>query len=146
MDSILSHRTARQRERHSNVLNRLCDARGEAAMQSIGGGSPDATPAPRAPRTTRRTTAKKTAKSGDSDGDGEPDPTRRRVFRCSTIWLMGPTRWRYRPAACGGWCRRENFGSPRALSARRVAWLVRDVEAWAESRPTANMLPPPSAA
>ncbi|UKI11834.1 hypothetical protein ACLUPT_11990 [Variovorax sp. SCN45] len=30
------------------------------------------------------------------------------------------------------------------LSGRRVAWLVREVEAWAESRPVSNLPPPPN--
>ena len=38
---------------------------------------------------------------------------------------------------------RENtFPAPRELSGRRVAWLVREVQEWAESRPVANNLPP----
>jgi prophage regulatory protein len=36
------------------------------------------------------------------------------------------------------------FPKPRELSARRVGWLVREIEEWSESRPLANMLPPPS--
>lgn len=40
---------------------------------------------------------------------------------------------------------RENkFPQPRLLSGRRVAWLAREVEAWSEARPTANLLPPGS--
>lgn len=35
-----------------------------------------------------------------------------------------------------------NFPKPRELSGRRVAWLVRELEAWAEKRPIANNLPP----
>lgn len=34
------------------------------------------------------------------------------------------------------------FLKPRQLSANRVAWLVREVEAWAEDRP-ASEIPPP---
>lgn len=34
------------------------------------------------------------------------------------------------------------FPKPRQLSGRRVAWLVREVEAWAESRPVSELLPP----
>lgn len=40
--------------------------------------------------------------------------------------------------------REGSFPKPRALSARRVGWLVSEVEAWANARPIANMLPPPS--
>jgi prophage regulatory protein len=40
---------------------------------------------------------------------------------------------------------RENgFPKPRVLSGRRVAWLVREVEEWAESRPVSDLLPPPN--
>ena len=35
------------------------------------------------------------------------------------------------------------FPRPRQLSGRRVAWLVREVEEWAEARPMSD-LPPPS--
>lgn len=39
---------------------------------------------------------------------------------------------------------RENaFPKPRQLSGRRVAWLVREVEEWAEGRPI-SALPPPT--
>jgi prophage regulatory protein len=31
---------------------------------------------------------------------------------------------------------------PRALSARRVGWLVRELRAWADARPVSEMLPP----
>ncbi|WP_082746876.1 helix-turn-helix transcriptional regulator [Burkholderia sp. MSMB1826] len=40
---------------------------------------------------------------------------------------------------------RENrFPRPRMLSGRRVAWLMREVEAWAEERPVSDLLPPPN--
>lgn len=38
--------------------------------------------------------------------------------------------------------RQKQFPEPRQLSGRRVAWLVREVEEWAESRPTSTLLPP----
>ncbi|MFL9987643.1 helix-turn-helix transcriptional regulator [Paraburkholderia sediminicola] len=38
-----------------------------------------------------------------------------------------------------------SFPRPRVLSARRVGWLVSEVEAWANARPIADMPPPPSA-
>lgn len=41
--------------------------------------------------------------------------------------------------------RQEGFPKPRALSGRRVGWLVREVTEWAEQRPVSKMLPPPSA-
>ena len=38
---------------------------------------------------------------------------------------------------------RENlFPRPRILSAKRVGWLVRELEDWAESRPVSDLLPP----
>ena len=40
--------------------------------------------------------------------------------------------------------REESFPKPRLLSGRRVAWLVREVEAWAESRPVSDLAPPPN--
>jgi prophage regulatory protein len=35
---------------------------------------------------------------------------------------------------------------PRALTGKRVGWLAREIEAWAESRPASTVLPPPSKA
>lgn len=40
--------------------------------------------------------------------------------------------------------RQEQFPQPRLLSGRRVAWLVREVNEWAEARPVADLAPPPS--
>jgi prophage regulatory protein len=38
---------------------------------------------------------------------------------------------------------RENaFPKPRQLSGRRVAWLVRELEAWAEACPVSSLAPP----
>ncbi|MDE1138138.1 MAG: AlpA family phage regulatory protein [Paraburkholderia tropica] len=40
---------------------------------------------------------------------------------------------------------RENrFPKPRLLSDKRVAWLTREVEEWAESRPVSDLAPPPN--
>jgi prophage regulatory protein len=40
---------------------------------------------------------------------------------------------------------RENaFPKPRQRSGRRVAWLVREVEEWAEERPVSDLAPPPN--
>ncbi|MDW3684012.1 AlpA family phage regulatory protein [Cupriavidus sp. CV2] len=36
------------------------------------------------------------------------------------------------------------FPKSRLLTRRRVAWLTREVEAWAEARPASDLLPPPS--
>lgn len=38
--------------------------------------------------------------------------------------------------------RESKFPKPRVLSARRVAWLTREVEEWAEARPESDILPP----
>jgi hypothetical protein len=65
---------ARQRERAALTIYRALEARNEAAMQDVGGGS--AAPAPRSQRTQRtqrRATARKPA-SGDCDSDDEPAP------------------------------------------------------------------------
>ncbi|MFS8930972.1 helix-turn-helix transcriptional regulator [Cupriavidus taiwanensis] len=40
--------------------------------------------------------------------------------------------------------REEQFPKPRAVSSRRVAWLVREVEEWAEARPISELPPPPN--
>lgn len=40
--------------------------------------------------------------------------------------------------------REDAFPKPRLLSGRRVAWLVREVEEWAESRPVSDLAPPPN--
>lgn len=40
--------------------------------------------------------------------------------------------------------REGSFPKPREIGARRVGWLTSEVEAWAEKRPLADMLPPPS--
>ncbi len=40
--------------------------------------------------------------------------------------------------------RNKNFPAPRQLSGRRGGWLMREVEAWAESRPPSDLPPPPN--
>jgi len=40
--------------------------------------------------------------------------------------------------------REDDFPKPRLISGRRVGWLVREVEAWAESRPVSDLAPPPN--
>jgi prophage regulatory protein len=40
--------------------------------------------------------------------------------------------------------RNEEFHKPRILSGCRVAWLVREVEQWAESRPISDRAPSPN--
>jgi prophage regulatory protein len=73
MDSILGSRTARQRERVSDTLNRLCETRQADALQDVGGGSP--APAPRTPR--RSPATAKAKKSDGGDGDSDPEPAGR---------------------------------------------------------------------
>ena len=38
--------------------------------------------------------------------------------------------------------RQGDFPRPRLLSGRRVAYLVRELEAWVESRPVSDLAPP----
>lgn len=38
--------------------------------------------------------------------------------------------------------RQEKFPKPRMLSGRRVAWLMHEVEDWANKRPVSQLLPP----
>ena len=38
--------------------------------------------------------------------------------------------------------RQGDLPHPRVLSTRRVGWLVREIEEWAENRPNSNLLPP----
>ncbi|MCA8048062.1 helix-turn-helix transcriptional regulator [Burkholderia arboris] len=40
--------------------------------------------------------------------------------------------------------RESKFPKPRLLSDRRVAWLTREVEAWAEACPESDLAPPPN--
>lgn len=40
--------------------------------------------------------------------------------------------------------RQGQFPQPRQMSGRRVGWLVREVQEWAESRPVSNLPPPPN--
>lgn len=40
--------------------------------------------------------------------------------------------------------REEQFPRPRQLSQRRVAWLYREVQDWAEQRPPSDLPPPPN--
>ena len=41
-----------------------------------------------------------------------------------------------------GQVREGSFPAPRQISGRRVGWLVREVEEWAESRPKSDLPPP----
>ena len=38
--------------------------------------------------------------------------------------------------------RKDQFPKPRLMSDRRVGWLFREIEEWAEARPVANLPPP----
>ncbi|WP_296228547.1 helix-turn-helix transcriptional regulator [Ralstonia sp. UBA689] len=40
--------------------------------------------------------------------------------------------------------REESFPKPRKISARRVAWLLREVQEWAEAQPISDLPPPPN--
>jgi len=40
--------------------------------------------------------------------------------------------------------REETFPKPRLLTGRRVGWMVRELDAWAESRPVSELPPPPN--
>lgn len=40
--------------------------------------------------------------------------------------------------------RQGQFPQPRQMSGRRVGWLVREVQEWAESRPVSQLAPPPN--
>lgn len=40
--------------------------------------------------------------------------------------------------------RAGDFPKRRLLSGRRVGWLLREVQEWAESRPVSNLPPPPN--
>lgn len=40
--------------------------------------------------------------------------------------------------------REEKFPKPRAISSRRVGWLLREVQEWAEGRPVSELPPPPN--
>ena len=47
------------------------------------------------------------------------------------------------PATVQKMVRENQFPPPRKLSAGRVGWLLREVEAWAEERPVSDLPPPP---
>lgn len=38
--------------------------------------------------------------------------------------------------------REDTFPKPRMLSGRRVGWLVREIDEWAENRPISDLPPP----
>lgn len=40
--------------------------------------------------------------------------------------------------------REDDAPKPRQVSQKRVAWLVRELRAWAEARPVSDQLPPPN--
>lgn len=40
--------------------------------------------------------------------------------------------------------RKGEFPAPRQMSGRRVGWLLRELQEWAESRPVSQIPPPPN--
>lgn len=40
--------------------------------------------------------------------------------------------------------RLDKFPKPRKVSDRRVGWMLREIEEWAECRPVSDILPPPN--
>jgi excisionase family DNA binding protein len=74
MNAVMGHRMARQRERLSHTLYRLCEARSETATLPTGGGSADAQA--RTPRRSPGTAKAKQTDGGDEDGDGGAKPLR----------------------------------------------------------------------
>jgi prophage regulatory protein len=40
--------------------------------------------------------------------------------------------------------REEKFPKPRVISSRRVGWLLREVQEWAEKCPVSDLPPPPN--
>lgn len=130
-------RTGRAAERAALTIYRALESRSAAAEQSIGGGSADA-PAPRTPRTQRRT-ARKPASS--DDGDGEPAPrshVRPLLYSLDEVaQAVSLSTGNVQKLV-----REGSFPKPRAMSARRVGWIVAEVEAWVIGLPVANMLPP----
>lgn len=46
------------------------------------------------------------------------------------------------PATVQALVRAGEFPPPRKISTRRVGWLLREVEEWAEARPVSDLLPP----
>lgn len=43
-----------------------------------------------------------------------------------------------------GLVRRGEFPAPKMMTDRRVGWLAREVEDWAENRPVSDLPPPPN--
>ncbi|MFY4709894.1 helix-turn-helix transcriptional regulator [Burkholderia glumae] len=39
-------------------------------------------------------------------------------------------------------CKKNEFPKPRRIAQKRVGWLFREVELWAEERPISDLLPP----
>jgi predicted DNA-binding transcriptional regulator AlpA len=137
-------RIGRQQDRLNHIIKRLCATRRDDAIAAIGGGSVGAdAPAPRTPRRSASTaSAKKSAARGSADGDG---PARRYVPPlfldldnvAATVSLS--------TGSVQALVRAGDFPKPRALSARRVGWLLSEVEEWALLRPIADVLPPVNA-
>lgn len=135
-------RPARQRERAALTIYHALEAR-QADHMPVGGVSADSrAPAPRTPRT--RTTSRKPASGDDGDGEGEPAPRSnlRQLFYSveDVAKVVCLSR-----SGVQELVRKGEFPKPRLLSNRRVGWLVREIDEWAESRPVAECLPPVNA-
>jgi predicted DNA-binding transcriptional regulator AlpA len=128
-------RTGRAAERYADHCRRLCEARSEAAIDSEAAGG---SPAPA--RTPRRSASTASAKKdgGSDDGDG---PARRRVQPLFYDLQDVAEAVALSPSGVQAMVRAGDFPKPRLLSARRVAWLAREVEQWCEDRPVASCLP-----
>jgi prophage regulatory protein len=140
VETLMGPRTARARERAALTLFKALEARNAAHDAPAGGGS--SSPAPRAPRTQRRA-ARKPSKSGDADGDSD-GPARRHAPIFYGLRDVADV-LTLSPSGIQAMVRAGEFPKPRALGARRVAWLVYEVEQWAASRPVADCLPPVNA-
>jgi predicted DNA-binding transcriptional regulator AlpA len=137
---MASRKKSRWLDRHAEVLLHRLEAHAEPAMQP--GSAP--TPAPaRAPRTTRRSTARKPAAGDDGDG-GEPAPrshVRPLLYSLDEVaQAVSLSTGNIQKLV-----REGSFPKPRAMSARRVGWVVSEIEEWVIALPIANMLPPVNA-
>lgn len=48
------------------------------------------------------------------------------------------------PATVQALVRAGEFPPPRKISGRRVGWVLREIDEWAEARPVSDLAPPPS--
>jgi len=123
-------RPARRRERAAHTIYRALEARNEATMQDVGGGSP--APAPRTPR--RSPATAKAKKSDGCDGDSDPEPERRehshrteRLLRLPQVLDMvglGKT-------MVYQMMKTSEFPQPRKIRHLSV-WVESEVQSWIE--------------